>query len=266
MEPADRQVHRRQVFPERSLAKPSANRICCDVRTCQSQSQAPRDRHRLPLRRSKGFRPDRPHCRPTRPRRNDHCRPGRRRQPTKKCFFGSTGSSPTRSPSKSPTTTHRPHDRSRRRHVPHALALRTLRPEPDLQPEIRHRPHRPRHRGTRRYHRSLGRPHRQRHWLQVHRYTGEALLLTISSARAYHATKPLASPHAQWHGQDFSWNASAANTANCTNAFWQIRCTAPTARSPSPATSSIPTWSLFRRRSSGLSERRENREAVSGRR
>ena len=40
-------------------------------------------------------------------------------------------------------------DRSRQRHVPDAVQVRALRPEPDLQPEIRHRAHRPRHRRPR---------------------------------------------------------------------------------------------------------------------
>ncbi len=63
----------------------------------------------------------------------------------------------------------RPQDRSRRRHVPHAVTLRALRPQSDLQPEIWHCSHRPGHRRSRRHHRTLGRPHREGNWLQVHR-------------------------------------------------------------------------------------------------
>ena len=56
---------------------------------------------------------------------------------------------------------HRAQDRSRSGYVPHAVSLRALRIEPDLQSEIRHRADRARNRWSRRYDRALGPGDRQ---------------------------------------------------------------------------------------------------------
>ena len=104
----------------------------------------------------------------------------------------------------------RAQDRSRQRHVSDAIQIRTLRTEPDLQPEVRHRAHRARHRRPRRHHRALGCAHRKGTGFKFADYNGEALLLTIKEAlRAFRDQTSWQTLMRNGMSKDFSWNASA---------------------------------------------------------
>ena len=118
-----------------------------------------------------------------------------------------------------------PQDRSRQRHVPHAVEIRALRLESDLQPQVRHRAGCARHRRAGRHHRSLGRAHRQADTgFKFTDYSGEALLLTIKEAlKAFRDQASWQTLMRNGMNKDFSWNASAKEYARIYERVRQTR-------------------------------------------
>ena len=105
-------------------------------------------------------------------------------------------------------------DRGRLRFLPHALAVRAVRPEPDVQPALRHHPHRPRHRRSGRHrHRHRARTPQRPTASSSREYSSRALAKAIRKALAlYQDRECLQALPANAMTADFSWEPDCPST------------------------------------------------------